>query len=118
MFLTNCTRPDIAFAMNLLAKHSASPTRRHWAGVKHVLCYLQVTVDLGLYYPRDQDKTLVGYYDAGYLFDSHNAKSQTSYVFLSGGTVISWRSVKQIFVATSSNHLEILVLHEAGRECV
>lgn len=26
MYLANCTRPDIAFAVNLLARHSAAPT--------------------------------------------------------------------------------------------
>ena len=29
MYLVNCTRPNIAFAVNLLARHSANPTRRH-----------------------------------------------------------------------------------------
>ena len=32
MYLANSTRPDIAFAVNLLARHSASPTKRHWVG--------------------------------------------------------------------------------------
>ena len=31
MYLANCTRPDIAFAVNLLARHSAAPTKRHWS---------------------------------------------------------------------------------------
>ena len=31
---------------------------------------------------------------------------------------ISWRSTKQTLVATSSNHAEIIALHEAVRECV
>jgi hypothetical protein len=29
MYLANCTRPDLAFAVNLLARHSTTPTRRH-----------------------------------------------------------------------------------------
>ena len=29
MYLANCTRPDIAFTVNLLARYSAAPTRRH-----------------------------------------------------------------------------------------
>ena len=46
MYLANCTRPNIAFAMNLLARHSADPTRRHWTGEKHILRYLNGTKDL------------------------------------------------------------------------
>ena len=34
MYLANSTRPDIAFAVNLLARHSAAPTKRHWYVLK------------------------------------------------------------------------------------
>nr|GEV63750.1 hypothetical protein [Tanacetum cinerariifolium] len=57
------------------------------------------------------------YADAGYL-SAHKARSQTGYVFLNEGTAISWRSQKQTLVATSSNHAEVIPLHEASRECV
>nr|AAL67590.1 putative polyprotein [Oryza sativa Japonica Group]AAP55150.1 retrotransposon protein, putative, Ty1-copia subclass [Oryza sativa Japonica Group] len=117
MYLANCTRPDIAFVVNLLARYSVSPTRRHWVGVKTVLRYLQGTQDLGLFFPRQRDLTMVGYADAGYLSDPHNARSQTGFVFLCGGTAISWRSSKQTLVATSTNHSEIIALYEATREC-
>jgi len=40
MYLANCTRPDITFSVNLLARYNFAPTRRHWNGVKHVLRYL------------------------------------------------------------------------------
>ena len=62
--------------------------------------------------------TLVGYSDADYISDPHNVKSQTGYVFLCGGNAISWRSIKQTMVTTSSNHLEMIALYEASRECV
>ena len=52
MYLANCTRPDIAFAVNLLARYSADPTRRHWVGVKTILRYLKGTQDLGLFFRR------------------------------------------------------------------
>ena len=38
--------------------------------------------------------------------------------FTIGSTAVSWRSQKQTLVATSSNHSEIIVLHETSRECV
>ena len=46
MYLANCTRPDIAFAVNLLARYSAAPTRRHWVGVQTILRYLRALLIL------------------------------------------------------------------------
>jgi hypothetical protein len=89
MYLANSTRPDIAFAVNLLAKHSAIPTKRHWTRVKNILRYLNGTNDLGLFFQRKTDPSMIGYADAGYLLDPHNARSQTGFVFLHGGTAIS-----------------------------
>ncbi|KAL0543958.1 hypothetical protein IC582_019068 [Cucumis melo] len=73
---------------------------------------------MGLFYSNKSNFDLVGYADAGYLSDPHKARSQTGYLFTCGGTAISWRSVKQTMTATSSNHAEILAIHEASRECV
>jgi len=53
MYLANSTRSDIAFAVNLLARHSAAPTKRHWVGVKIIFRYLNGTIDLGLFYSRN-----------------------------------------------------------------
>ena len=118
MYLAGHTRPDISFAVNLLARYSSSPTRRHWNGVKHILRYLQGTQDMGLFFSNESKADLVGYADAGYLSDPHTSRSQTGYLFTCGDTAISWRSVKQTLTATSSNHAEILAIHEASRECV
>ena len=118
MYLANATRPDIAFVVNLLARYSFAPTRRHWNGIKHILPYLKGTTDMGLLYFVNCIPNLVGYADAGYLSDPHKARSQTGYVFICGGTVISWRSTKQSIVATSSNHAQIIAIHKASTECV
>jgi hypothetical protein len=59
MYLANCTRPDIAFSINLLAKYSYAPTRRHWNGVKHVLRYLCGTTYMRLFYSRGPNSQLV-----------------------------------------------------------
>ena len=80
--------------------------------------YLHGTTDMGLFYSRESKQQLLGYAYAGYISDPHKARSQTGYVFTYGGTTISWRSVKQTMVATSSNHSEILAIHETSRECV
>jgi hypothetical protein len=118
MYLANCTRPDIEFAVNLLARYSAAPTKRHWTRAKQILRYLNSTKDLGSFFQRNQDPTMIGYTDAGYLSDPYNGRSQTSFVFLYGGTAISWKSSKQTLVTTSTNHSEIVALYEASRERV
>ncbi|KAL0715150.1 hypothetical protein Bca4012_064472 [Brassica carinata] len=118
MYLTTHTRPDICFDVSLLSRFSSCPTMRHWNGIKHILRYLQGTKDVGLFYANQNKEDLIGFADAGYQSDPHSAKSQTGYVFTYGGTAISWRSVKQTISATSSNHSEILAIHEANRECV
>ena len=105
IYLAQCTRPYITFAVNLLARYSSELTRRHWNGIKHIFRYLKGTIDLGL----------VGYADAGYKSDSHKARSQIGYLFCYNGTAISWRSTKQTLVATSTNHSEIIALYEAGK---
>jgi hypothetical protein len=117
MYLANSTRPDIAFAVNLLARYGAAPTMRHWNEVKYVLRYLRCTLDLGLFYPKNQDMSLIGYVDAGYLSDPHNGKSQTGFMFLHEWTAISWKSYKQTLIDTSTNHFETIALYIAAREC-
>jgi len=60
----------------------------------------------------------LGYVAAGYLSNPQKGRSQTCYLFTFGDTTISWRSTKQTLAATSSNHAELLAIHEASRECV
>ena len=70
---------------------------------------------MGLYYSEESKSQLIGYADAGYLSYPHKAQSQMGYFFTYGGSTICWKSVKQAIVATSSNHSEILAIHEASR---
>ncbi|KAM3220435.1 hypothetical protein P3L10_024966 [Capsicum annuum] len=81
---------------------------RHQNRIKHI----------SLFYSKDCSPDLIGHADVGYLSNPHKARSQIDYVFKCGGTVISWSYTKQSIVATSSNHAEIIAIHEASRECV
>ena len=60
----------------------------------------------------------MGYADAGYKSDPKTGKSQTGYIFIKNGAPVSWKSVKQIVTATSTNHAEHIAFHEASRELV
>ncbi|XP_068331650.1 secreted RxLR effector protein 161-like [Pyrus communis] len=92
LYLAQCTRPDISFSVNLLARYSSAPTIRHWKIIKDVLRDLRGTTDMGLFYSEKStnDQVIVGYVDAGFLSDPHKARSQTGYVFNNEDTSISW----------------------------
>ena len=114
MYLVSGTRPDIAFSVNFLARHSSSPTKRHWKGIQHIFRYLRGTIDKGLFYSNKSNSPLISYVDAGYLSDPHKGRSQIGYLFTFGDTAISWRSTKQTLAATSSNHAELLAIPKLG----
>ena len=61
MYLANCTRPDITFSVNLLARYSSVPTLRHWNGAKHLLRYLRGISDIELFYSKVPKPELLGY---------------------------------------------------------
>eukprot|EP00253_Pinus_taeda_P002936 PITA_02936 len=74
MYLVN-TRPDICYAVNTLSPFMVEPKRTHWAAAKHVLRYLQGTVDYGLLYTKGKDIRLSGFTDADWAGSSVDQKS-------------------------------------------
>ena len=73
MYLAICTRPDIAFYTDLLARYNYAPTKRHWNVIKHILWYFRGTSDVGLCYSKESKSQLIGYVDARYLSNPYKA---------------------------------------------
>ncbi|MCP3678245.1 MAG: hypothetical protein GY721_11850, partial [Deltaproteobacteria bacterium] len=48
LFLTNCTRPDISYAVNVACRSMSSPTLEDWMRVKRIFRYLVGTASYGL----------------------------------------------------------------------
>jgi hypothetical protein len=124
-FLTNATRPDIAFAVNRLASYTANPTIQHVTALKRILRYLKGTKSYGIRYsnsPDDQsDDTELfhsifhGFADAAYA-NTDDYKSTAGYIFMAAGGAITWRSKKQTFTALSTTEAEYVALSEAAHE--
>ena len=66
IFLTQCTRYDVAFSTMQAARHMAKPTSVHMAAVKRILRYLRGTPNLAIVYKRGSSFDLTGYCDASY----------------------------------------------------
>ena len=45
IYLENCTRPDIAYAVGRLSRYTQSPNQDHWVVIRRVLTYLRGTND-------------------------------------------------------------------------
>ncbi|GJU97648.1 retrovirus-related pol polyprotein from transposon TNT 1-94 [Tanacetum coccineum] len=63
MYLT-ASRPDLVFAMCMCARYQSRPTKKHLEAVKRVFRYLQGTINMGLWYPKDTTIALTAYANA------------------------------------------------------
>jgi len=119
MYLSQATRPDLAYAIGALSRFNSDPRPVHWKAVKRVMQYLVTTHDLGLLYRRQPGTvSLAGYCDADFAGDLDNRRSTSGYAYLSGGATISWASKLQATVALSTAEAEYVATSFAAREAI
>nr|GEY88403.1 hypothetical protein [Tanacetum cinerariifolium] len=70
MYAVRCTRPDVAFAQNLVSRYQQNLGKLHWVAVKHILKYMRNTIDMFLVYEGNPDTELevTGFCDAEATF--------------------------------------------------
>ena len=102
MYLAVCTRPDLAYAVNTLARFSSKPNRIHWVAAKRVLRYLKGTASHGIVFTKSDSGECLGYSDADWAGDQEDRRSTSGYLFQMAGGPVSWKSRKQDSVALST----------------
>ena len=117
LYLSVCTRPDIAQSVGALAKYMANPTTAHWSAAKGVLRYLKGTANFGITFGGGSNMVL-GYSDADYAGDVDTRRSTTGYVFILNGGAISWSSRRQATVAVSTTEAEYMAEAHATKEAL
>ena len=119
LYLSVCTRPDIAFAVGVLSKFMSKPTTVHWHTAKGVMQYLLSTADKSLVLGGSPaDMILHGYCDADFAGDLDTRKSTVGYVFMLGYSALSWCSKRQATVAVSTMEAEYMSAAHATREAL
>ncbi|XP_077215962.1 uncharacterized protein LOC143850616 [Tasmannia lanceolata] len=91
MYAMTCTRPDIAFAVGKLSRHTSNPSNLHWNAINRILKYLKGTIDYGLSY-SGYPVVLEGYTDASWLTKHVDHSSTSGWIFTLGGRAICWAS--------------------------
>jgi hypothetical protein len=119
LYLSVCTRPDLAQAVGALARYMSRPTVAHWQVAKGVLRYVAGTADYGIIFGRiDNSKAVVGFCDADFAGDVDTRRSTTGYVYLLHGGAISWSSRLQSTVAVSTVEAEYMSAAAAVKEAL
>ncbi|CAI7919243.1 unnamed protein product [Closterium sp. NIES-53] len=118
MCLMTCTRPDLAYPLNLLARYVA-PGRHQkvqWDAAKRVLRYLCSTLGMGLVLGGRGPVVITGHADALWVDDSATQRSSQGYTFSLGSGSVSWRSTRSSSVLSSSCEAEIYAGAMASQE--
>lgn len=118
LYIAQCTRPDIAFAVNDVSRFNTNYGRAHWMAAKRILRYLKATIDFKLRYSKSTCSSLVGYCDSDWASDVDKRRSCTGYMFKLSNGAITWDSKRQATVALSSTEAEYLAISWATREAI
>lgn len=118
MYLAVASRPDIAYAVGVLARFSKNPGLLHWKAVKHLFRYLKGTLDYKLTYTGmdSSPQLFTTYTDADHGGNPDNGRSTSGYVVKMGSGAISWSSRLQGIVALSTTEAEFIAATSAGQE--
>lgn len=118
MYLATVSRPDLCFSTNLVARYNPNPNQSHMDATTRVYAYLNGTLDKGLWYSEAFGTDLVGYVDSDHAGCEDTRRSTTGWVFMLGGSPVSWCSQRQKTVALSTCDAEYIAASEACKEAL
>ena len=111
LYCATNTRPDIAYSVGMLCRAMSRPNQQLYDAAMRVLYYLARHADVGLFYEADPTD-ICAYSDS----DLGTQYSTTGWDVHWQKASISFGSKKQISVATSSCHAEIIAASETAKE--
>jgi hypothetical protein len=120
-WVSNNTRPDVAYTANFLGRHRQRPTSQHMEQSKRMWRYLSGTRDLGLTLGGSgilDDPELWLHCDASWADDPNSRRTTAGYIVYVGDSPIKWQSKQQSLVTLSTTEAEFVNMSTAGRDMV
>lgn len=109
LYLSICTRPDIAHSVHVLTRFMQNPGRAHWQYAKRVMRYLRGTTNYGLLFNRNNSSAIVASSTAHSATHAKYAKSQQN-----PGTFRDFPSTATNDIATTGDDLGISSMSDAN----
>ncbi|GJX07723.1 retrovirus-related pol polyprotein from transposon TNT 1-94 [Tanacetum coccineum] len=109
MYLT-ASRPDLVFVVCMCARYQAKPTKKHFEAIKRVFWYLKGTINMGLWYPKDNAMSLTAYADADHAGCQDSRRSTSGSAQFLGDRLVSWSSKKQRSTTISTTEAEYIAM--------
>ena len=100
------------FFVGLLDRYLSDPNQSHWKAAKKFLRYLQGTKDLMLTYRHTNTLEVVCFRDSDYLGWVDDKKYTSDYIFMMAEGAVSWKSVKQTLIDSSTMEVEYVAYYE------
>ena len=127
MYLTNNTRPECAYAVNVCAQYSIDPREPHAEAIRRICRYIKGSINEGLYIkPSGNQMSLDCKVDADYAGnwtlteadDPKSVKSRAGYVITLGNIPVLWKSKRIQEICLSTMESEYISLSMAMRSLV
>ena len=127
LYVSTTTAPDVAFAVSLLTRCMAYPTKLLMLRAERVLIYLNTRKSYKIKYHNGSNSTSpVGHWapTAGKHFEGHSdasfdvSRSTSGYIFKFAGGPVAWAVKKQASTALSTQEAEIMAGSLAACEAV
>lgn len=122
LYLSRCTRPDLAHCAVVLSRALDRPSTAHWNALKHAVLYIARTVGYKLLFRyTTADLTvstaLTAYADASWA-NGDNRKSIGGHLVMLGGSLIAWTSKLQALVTVSTAESEYVQAAECVKDVI
>ncbi|OWZ06003.1 polyprotein [Phytophthora megakarya] len=117
LYITTCTRPDVAYIVTQLSRFLENPGQQHWKAAIRVLRYLKSTRELAIVYNGIKGKVeLSAYTDADWGSNLDDRRSVSGTMVMISGAPVIFKSKYQRTVALSSAEAEYMALSLCTQE--
>ena len=118
LYLMLGTRPDIAYAVTVMARMSANPTQEHLDKALYICCSLIGSCDYLLVFNGSSGNGLVACTDSDWAGSPEDSKSTTRFYIKLANVVVLWNSHQQETVALSSTEAKYMALSDCSCQVI